>query len=211
MTANITLFRMDVDDFQDRAFDGLSFVVINAGELRQQGVEADINWAPIEPLRIVAGVGYLDSEYLNFEGAPGLPGGAPQNLKGASRTYSPEWQTSLSADWTQSFANSMEWFVGGSLSWVDEQNVGASSNNNPQSLQESYSIVNMRAGIRSASGDWDVTLFGNNITDEGYCQTIFDQGFGGPLGAVDPVNNTSVQRCALGAPSTWAVKGNYRF
>jgi iron complex outermembrane receptor protein len=69
----------------------------------------------------------------------------------------------------------------------------------------------MRAGIRSASGDWDVTLFGNNITDEGYCQTIFDQGFGGPLGAVDPVNNTSVQRCALGAPSTWAVKGNYRF
>tara|TARA_B100000780_G_scaffold40809_1_gene25387 strand:- start:2611 stop:4890 length:2280 start_codon:yes stop_codon:yes gene_type:complete len=211
MTANVTLFRMDVDDFQDRAFDGLSFVVINAGELRQQGVEADINWAPIEPLRIIAGVGYLDSEYLNFEGAPGLPGGAPQDLKGGSRTYSPEWQTSLSADWSQSFANGMEWFVGGSLSWVDEQNVGASSNNNPQSLQESYSIVNMRTGIRSASGDWDVTLLGNNITDEGYCQTIFDQGFGAPLGAVNPVNNTSVQRCALGAPSAWAVKGTYRF
>lgn len=211
MTANATLFRMDVDDFQDRAFDGLSFIVLNAGEVRQQGVEADINWAPIEPLRIVVGVGYLDSEYLEFEGAPPLPGGGPQDLKGERRTYSPEWQTSLSADWTQSFANGMEWFVGGSWSWVDEQNVGASSNNNPQSLQDSYSIVNARAGLRSASGKWDVTLFGNNLTEEDVCQTIFDQGFGAPVGAVDPVNNTSVQRCALGVPTTWAVRGSYRF
>jgi iron complex outermembrane receptor protein len=29
MTANATLYRMDVDDFQDRQFDGLSFVVLN--------------------------------------------------------------------------------------------------------------------------------------------------------------------------------------
>ncbi|MEP1470199.1 MAG: TonB-dependent receptor [Halieaceae bacterium] len=211
MTANATLFRMDVDDFQDRAFDGLSFIVLNAGEVRQQGVEADINWAPIDPLRIVAGVGYLDSEYLEFEGAPGLPGGEPQDLKGESRTFSPEWQTSLSADWTQSFANGMEWFVGGSWSWVDEQNVGTSSNNNPQSHQDSYSIVDARLGLRSASGNWDVTLYGNNLTEEDFCQSIFDQGFGAPVGAIDPVNNTSVQRCALGAPTTWAVRGSYRF
>ena len=105
----------------------------------------------------------------------------------------------------------MQWFVGGSWSWVDEQNVGASSNNNPQALQDSYSIVNARRGLRSASGNWDVTLFGYNLTEEDYCQTIFDQAFGAPLGAVDPVNNTSVQRCALGAPTTWAVRGAYRF
>ena len=206
-----TLFRMDVDDFQDRAFDGLSFIVLNAGELRQQGVEVDINWVPVEPLLITAGVGYLDSEYLEFEGAPPLPGGEPQDLKGERRTYSPEWQTSLTADWTQAFANGMQWFVGGSWSWVDEQNVSASSNNNPQALQDSYSIVNARLGLRSASGNWDVTLFGYNLTEEDYCQTIFDQGFGAPLGAIDAENNTSVQRCALGAPTTWAVRGAYRF
>jgi iron complex outermembrane receptor protein len=122
MTANATLYRMDVDDFQDRQFDGLSFVVLNAGELRQQGVEADINWAPIEPLRIVAGISYLDSEYLDFEGAPPLPGGEPQDLEGERRNYSPEWQTSIAADWTQAFGEGMEWFVGGSWSWIDEQN-----------------------------------------------------------------------------------------
>jgi iron complex outermembrane recepter protein len=211
MMANATLYRMDVDDFQDRQFDGLSFVVLNAGELRQQGVEADINWAPIEPLRIVAGISYLDSEYLDFEGAPPLPGGEPQDLEGERRNYSPEWQTSIAADLTQAFTNGMEWFVGGTWSWVDEQNVGTSSNNNPQALQDSYSIVNARLGLRSASGDWDITLFGNNLTEEDFCQTIFDQAFGGPLGAIDNEKNTSVQRCVLGAPQTWNLKAAYYF
>ena len=211
MTANVSLYRTDMDDFQDRAFDGISFIVINAGELRQQGMEADINWAPIEPLRIVAGVSYLDSEYLSFVGAPGLPGGDVQDLTGERRNFSPEWQANISADWTQSFANGMEWFVGGSYSWIDEQNIGGSSNNNPQSLQASYALVNARVGLRSGSGDWDVTLFGNNLTDQGSCQTIYDQGFGGPLGAVDSANNTSVQRCALGAPRTVKLNAAYHF
>ncbi len=101
MIANATLYRTDLDNFQDRGFDGLSFVVINAGEVRQQGIEADINWAPIDPLRIVAGVGYLDSEYLSFEGAPPLPGGTVQDLTGERRNYSPEWQMSVAADWAQ--------------------------------------------------------------------------------------------------------------
>lgn len=211
MTANATVFRTDIEDFQDRAFDGLSFIVLNAGEIRQQGVEADLNWAPIDPLRIVAGISYLDSEYLDFEGAPPLPGGQPQDLKGERRNYSPEWQTSLAADWTQQFGDGLEWFVGASWSWIDEQNVGSLSNNNPQSIQESYSLLNGRLGIRSASGDWDATLFGNNLTEEGYCLSMFDQPFGAQLGAQDATNNTMVQRCNLGAPRTWNVRLTYRF
>ena len=211
MTANASLYRMDIEDFQDRAFDGLSFVVVNAGELRQQGLELDLNWTPIEQLRLVAGVAYLDSEYLDFEGAPPLPGGEGQDLTGERRNFSPEWQTSLTGDWTQTLASGMQWFVGGSWSWFDEQNAGTSSNANPQSEQDSYSIVNARVGLRSASGNWDVTLFGNNLTDEDYCTTIFEQAFGEPLGAYDYVNNTTVMRCNLGAPTTWALRGTFRF
>ena len=211
MTANATLYRTDLDNFQDRGFDGLSFVVINAGKVRQQGVEADVNWAPIDPLRIVAGVSYLDSEYLSFDGAPPLPGGAAQDLTGERRNFSPEWQTSLAADWTQGFADGLEWYVGANWSWVDEQNVGASSNNNPQSMQDSFSFINARAGLRSAEGDWRITLFGNNLTNEDHCQAIFDQAVGGLLGAVDVGNSTSVQRCVLGGPRTWNLKASFRF
>jgi iron complex outermembrane receptor protein len=211
MTANATLYRTDLDNFQDRGFDGLSFVVINAGEVRQQGMEAEINWVPIDPLRIVAGVSYLDSEYLSFEGAPPLPGGTVQDLTGERRNYSPEWQTSVAADWAQDLGDNLEWYVGVNWSWVDEQNVGASSNNNPQSMQDSFSFINARAGLRSAEGDWDIVLFGNNLTDEDICQAIFDQPLGGTMGAVDAASNTCVQRCVLGAPRTWNLRATFRF
>lgn len=206
MTANVTLYRTELDEFQDRLFDGLSFVVVNAGDLRQQGIEADINWVPMEQLRIMAGISYLDSEYLAFKNAPGLPGGPPQDLTGQSKPYSPEWQSSLAADWTGTLGSGMQWFVGAGWQFMDEQNLGAVSNNNPQSVQGSYSLFNGRVGIIAASGKWDLTLFGNNLTDEGYCITIYDQPLGAQLGALNPANNTMVQRCVLGAPRTYNFK-----
>ncbi|WP_116365261.1 TonB-dependent receptor [Parahaliea mediterranea] len=211
MTANITAYRTDLEDFQDRLFDGLSFVVVNAGEVRQQGLEADIAWVPLDQLSLRAGISYLDSEYLDFKDAPGLPGGPNQDLTGESKPYSPEWQTSLAADWSDSLGDSMEWFVGASWMWMDEQNLGAVSNNNPQSVQEAYSLIDARVGVRDAGGKWSVTLFGNNLTDEGYCLTMYDQPFGAQLGALNAANNTMVQRCVLGAPSTWNVKMDYFF
>ena len=211
MTANITLYRTVLDEFQDRLFDGLSFVVINAGKLRQQGVEADINWAPIEPLLVVAGVSYLNSKYLDFENAPGLPGGPPQDLKGERKTFSPKWQVSLAADWTGTFSSGMQWFIGAGWQYIDDQNIAATSNNNPQTIQSGYSLFNGRLGIRSASSKWDLTLFGNNLGDKGYCIQMFDQPLGAQLGALNPVANTMVQRCVLGAPRTWNVKLRWWF
>jgi iron complex outermembrane receptor protein len=211
MTANLNVYRTDLEDFQDRLFDGLSFVVVNAGEVRQQGAEADLAWSPIEPLQLRAGVSYLDSEYLKFDSAPGLPGGPSQDLKGQPKPFSPKWQSSLSADWTAALTDSTEWFVGGSWSWIDEQNIGAVSNNNPQSVQDAYSLVSARLGVHSASGDWSATLFGNNLTDEDFCVTTFDQPFGEQLGALNAAANTMVQRCVLGAPRTWNLKLSYFF
>lgn len=211
MTANLNVYRTDLEDFQDRLFDGLSFVVVNAGEVRQQGAEADLAWSPIEPLQLRAGVSYLDSEYLKFDSAPGLPGGPSQDLKGQPKPFSPKWQSSLSADWTAALTDSTEWFVGGSWSWIDEQNIGAVSNNNPQSVQDAYSLVSARLGVRSASGDWSATLFGNNLTDEDFCVTTYDQPFGEQLGALNAAANTMVQRCVLGAPRTWNLKLSYFF
>jgi iron complex outermembrane receptor protein len=211
MTANITAYRTYLNDFQDRTFDGLSFVVINAGKLRQQGIEADINWVPMEQLRIIAGVSYLDSEYLNFPNAPGLPGGPPQDLKGERKPYSPEWQASLAADWTGTLGSGMQWFVGAGWQFVDDQNLGAVSNNNPQSDQDAYSLFSGRIGIAAASGKWDLTLFGNNLTDEGYCITIYDQPLGDQLGALNRVKNTMVQRCVLGAPRIYNLKLRWWF
>ncbi|MEE4210966.1 MAG: TonB-dependent receptor, partial [Parvularcula sp.] len=88
---NATVFRMDIEDFQDRAFDGITLLVRNAGELRQQGIETDFIWAPIDQLSFIGGVSYLDSEFEEYLGASPLPGGAPQDLSGERNHFSPEW------------------------------------------------------------------------------------------------------------------------
>ncbi len=205
---NATVFRMDIEDFQDRSFDGISLLVRNAGELRQQGLETDFLWAPLDQLSFSGGVSYLDSEFQEYDGASPLPGGEPQDLAGASNHFSPEWQGSLVIDWTDSLGvlNGAEYFLRGETQYMGEHNAGTSTNQNPQTIQDAYQLYNARVGLRAADRTWEATFFGRNLTDEGYCVNFIDQPFGGPLGAVDPVANTTAQRCVVGDPLTWGVQ-----
>jgi iron complex outermembrane receptor protein len=211
-TLDVTAYRLDLSDFQDRAFDGVSLQVFNVGKVRQQGFEADARWRPAPPLRVSVGASYLDSAYLRFPDAPPLPGDSqPQDLRGERKTSSPRWQITAAADWTGRLAGSIEWFAGGSWQFTDSQNIGLVSNNNPQSVQPAYALLNARAGVRQSSGKWELTLFGNNLANRGYCLAIGDQPLGATLGAVDAARHAMVQRCVLGAPRTWNLRLRRRF
>lgn len=222
MVANLTLFRTDINDFQDRQFDGVSFIVQNAGELRQQGLELDIQARPLPQLYSVFGLSWLDSEFLSFPNATALPyviattppGVVPpgQDLGGRSNHFSPEWQVSLMAEWSDAIPNfTWSWFARGEFNHVSEQNIGAETNQNAQSLQEGYSLLGFHAGVRSQDERWELAFSLKNATDEGYCQTIFNQPIGTTLGLVDPVTKGGMQRCVLGTPRTWGVEVGYSF
>ncbi len=205
---NATVFVTDIEDFQDRSFDGISLLVRNAGELRQSGVEMDFIWAPLDQLSFIGGLAYLDSEFLDYRNASPLPGGPPQDLTGERNHFAPEWQGSLIADWNEALPGSedVEYFLRGEAQYVGEQNVGSSTNQDPQTIQEAYSLYNARIGLRAFNDRWEFSLFGRNLTDEGYCVNTFEQAFGGPLRATDAATNTTAQRCAVGAPLTWGVQ-----
>ena len=222
MIANLTFFRTEIDDFQDRQFDGVSFIVQNAGELRQQGIELDIQARPVDQLYAVLGVSYLDSEFQRFPDATPLPAViasgslTPQDLAGERNHFSPKWQLSMVAEWTDSLANTnWSWFVRGEYQFVDDQNVGAETNQNPQSLQESYGLFNAKLGLRGPADKWELSAFVKNAGDEGYCQTIFNQPIGTTLGLVNPAilggDDGGMQRCVLGTPRTFGVEASYRF
>lgn len=213
MTANLTLYQTELDDFQDRSFDGLSFLTRNAGKRTQKGFEADVTMTPVDALTVFAGISYLDSVFDSFDAASPLPGDtAPQNLTGRTPHYSPEWQGSVVADWRLGTSGSgIEWFIRPEYMYIGEQNVGGNTNLNPQSIQDAYGILNLRVGMESADGRWQVTLYGKNMTDEGYCQVIYDQPLGAQFGAVNPVANTVTQRCVVGDPSTYGITASLGF
>jgi iron complex outermembrane receptor protein len=212
MTANLAAFRTDLEDFQDRAFDGISFRVLNVGKLRQQGLEADLRWRVARPLSLAAGATYLDSRYLSFPAAPPLPGATqPQDLTGARKTISPKWRFAADADLTLPLATDLQWFVGAGVQYTSAQNIGLISNDNPQTVQQSYALLQARAGVQPVSGHWDLTLFGTNLSGKGYCLAMGEQPFGTVLGAVDAANSGAVQRCILGAPRSWRLRLSWRF
>src|SRR5690606_15392650 len=65
LRANLTFFYNDYEDLQVNGTNPTTrtFTRLNAGDVITWGVEADINWQPIESLQIDAFVGTLEGEY----------------------------------------------------------------------------------------------------------------------------------------------------
>ena len=235
MVANINYFHTNISGFQDRQFDGVNFFVQNAGKLTQQGIELDVMARPIDRLFATVGLSYLDSEFDSFPNATNLPAVVaatqatnrtlalaglppvpvpPRDLTGQSNHFSPEWQFSAVAEWEDILRNTnMTWFLRGEYQFVAKQNIGAETNQNPQTLQDAIDIVNARLGLRGPDDKWEFSTFVRNAFDETSCQTMFNQPIGTTLGLVDQSGATlgGMQRCVLGTPRTWGVEAAYRF
>ena len=222
LMANLTFFKTQIDNFQDRQFDGVNFRVQNVGKLTQDGVELDLRFQPNEKYTAIAGISFLDSGFDSFPNATALPaviavtppGEDPQDqdLTGQRNHFSPKWQLSLISEWRDFFAESeYGWYLRGEFQHVSSQNIGAETNQNPQSIQAAYSTVNARGGITGGGENWEFAAFAKNITNEGYCQTVFNQPIGITLGLVDPATLGGMQRCVVGSPRTYGVEAIYRF
>ncbi len=212
LTANATLFRMDVDDFQLRSYDGTAFSVRNAGSIRQQGVEFDLTWYPTEELTFTLNGTHLNSEYTSFENAPGLPGfGGVQDLTGEEVPFSPKFQGTGVVDYRTGFINNLDIGFNGRLSYTTDSDVGGGGDNNPQGIQEAYALVGATVTLYGQDDGWQVSLSGENLLDEDYCTGMYGQTFGGPLGLRNTTTGEITQRCLLGTPQSIRLGAKYRF
>ena len=231
LKANLTLFRMEIAGFQDRAFDGVSFIVRNAGNLRQQGFEFDTTVAPTRHLSLSASVAYLDSKFTKFANASGLAGCVPvggvipaactslpsqgqvQDLTGKPNTFSPEWSGNVGVDWTGDIGSSgMSWALNGSLSFISSQYVGTVNDANPQSLASGYALLGARLTINGPDDRWSVSVFGRNLANKHYWPLSVYQPLGGSLG----LNNTvfpgsTANRVQASEPRTFGASATFRF
>ncbi len=231
LTANLTFYRMDISGYQDRAFDGTSFTVRNAGNLRQQGFEFDGVAKPWRNLSLFASVAYLDSKFTDYPNAAGLPGCQPtalgipavcltlpnqgqfQDLEGKPVTFSPKWSGRVGFDWIGNVGSTgWTWDFTSNLSFWSKQFVGLVTDANPQSIQDGYAILGLRATLNSPDDRWSVSLFGNNLTDKNYTNGNLYQVLDGPLGLRNGVfpGSTAVRRLHAD-PRTYGASVTVRF
>jgi iron complex outermembrane recepter protein len=210
---NGTVFLMELGDFQDRAFDGQSFNVINAGNLRNQGVELDADWAPLDWLSLYAAVGYLDAEFDEYPNASCLPYAAQvnpactQDLAGETPVFAPEWQgsTGVQLEGDLGFAG-MGYMFRTDVSYMDDVNVNQINDNNPQGYTDAFTLVSARFSLFfGADHQFSLSLVGDNLTDENYCTGKVNQPFDNLLGLRDPVSGGTVMRCQVNPPRTYGL------
>jgi len=230
LTLNLTFYRMNIKGFQDRSFDGTSFTVRNAGNLRHQGFEFDAVARPIHNFSLLANVAYLDSKFTDYPNASGLPGcaataagipaactavglGATQNLEGKPATFAPKWSGRVGFDWTGGLGSSgYSWDVNSNLSFFSKQFGGLVNDANPQTIIDGYAIVGARASLNGPGDHWTLSLFANNLLNKQYSAGYLAQFLDGPLGLRNGVFPGSTAIRSLHAdPRTIGASGTVRF
>lgn len=210
VTLNATLFRMDVDDFQLRSFNGTFYLVRNAGSIRQQGVEFDVALRLARSLTFSLSGTRLDSQYTDFRNAPPRPGRTGvQDLTGTRVPYSPEWQGTAAIDYTSRFDSGWEVDANVHLGFTSDIDVGIAGDGNPQGIQPGYGLLGTRIAVRLPDNRWEFSLSGENLTERGYCVTKYGMTLAAGLGLAS--NGSTVMRCVLGEPRTVRAAVTLRF
>jgi iron complex outermembrane receptor protein len=194
LRGEVSAFYYDYSDLQTFVRVDLGPVSVqalrNVPEAEITGVEGSLSWEPIDGLTLQAGAGWLETELGAFETTAG-PIAAGNEIPNA-----PGFSFNARAIY--------EWNVGSSL--VARAQVGADyadgafkdAINDPIIASDEYWLLDARLGVGSLNGDWEVALWGANLTDEQYVV----QGLNSGLGAGNRTYN---------APRTYGVSVSRRF
>lgn len=191
------------------------FALNNVGELRTQGVEADLTYQMTEALRLNASLAYTDATIKSFENAPCYfgqteaqgcmfedgPGGLDvQDLSGEDLNNSPDLKFNLGAYWERVAENlPVNYFIQGNYQWQDDVNYDLYGN--PLNSQEAFGVTNISFGIVEPSDRYKVTVFVNNLFDENYSMGYGDasQRFGGATAISKQWSRNSMRYMGLSA------------
>ncbi|MDT8439686.1 MAG: TonB-dependent receptor [Wenzhouxiangellaceae bacterium] len=132
----------------------------NATAGQSYGLEAELNWQPVQSVGVFASLGLLESrfeDFLNFSHVDADPvNGVPVDMDGRDLPHAPNWMFALGGVWQLS----ERVYLRGELEGKDA--FFFSSRHEVRS--DAYRRVNLRLGYRH--GRWDLALWARNLTDQ---------------------------------------------
>lgn len=181
---NASVFYYDYKDKQVRGriadpLWGLLEKMVNVPESYVQGAELEFVMMPAEGLTISASGAYINAEVSSQfdQTADGLPVYNAQGFRGdfdgAKLPFTPEFTGNLDVQYEFPLGGMMG-FLGGTVVHTDSQNAtfGTSSLPSDEFEIESWTTLDLRAGVQSVDSSWRAMLYGRNVTDEFYTTTI---------------------------------------
>lgn len=162
----------------------------NAASGYNRGLELEINWQASERLRVDAGLGLLDARFNRYVNADGI------DLHDRKQAHAPDYQAALGARYA---------FTESVYARLDvEARDGFHFSDRHAARADAYELLHLRLGY--ARAQWEVALWGRNLTDEDYAQRGFGE-FGN-----DPRKGYAVEPYySFGEPRTFGVSASYQF
>ena len=177
---NVAVFHNSYKDFQARVseLDDSTvpptplLSVLNAGKLRIRGAELEAAWTPTPELLLDAQIGYLDSEYKEFDDARFTAFGGSRAFQ--EPAFSPKWTMRYGAQYSFALGSGGGITVGGQARYrsrhaLSVDNTFTNTDTEIEGLfQNSYWLADARIVWENASKKLAVGIYGNNIFDKLY-------------------------------------------
>ena len=158
--AGVNVFFIDRSDAQFRDSQGsgsfFDFITVNGDSAQHYGLEADAKWYLSENWTLSGAIGLLDAER-----DPYLDGGSLVESRELSNAPSYTYSARVDFRLENGFYANVE--AQGSDSYFES--------NSHDEQRESYATVNGAIGFKY--DNWDLTLWGRNLFDEGYQDRVF--------------------------------------
>lgn len=200
---NVAAFRIEYKDLQVFRYEEtspgvFSSRITNAASAINYGVEAELQAIPTPGMLLEAGLGYTKSEFDRFPNCGVTPTVPPtaEDCSGNQLTYAPKLTLNLSATYDVEVTDALKLSFYGDWSYRDRTYFNIF--NDRAFSQGDYALFNGSITLANNTGDWAVSLWGENLADKDYV-TFAIPGFAG-----------SVLKHP-GAPRTYGVRLTGRF
>jgi iron complex outermembrane receptor protein len=206
LTLNGDIFFENDTNYQANLVDTqlLKLYLANIPKVQSQGAEVDLNAQPFDGLSLYTSAIYDKAIYADYPNAPcGLENITRPfcNLNGAPLAGVPKWTISAGGEYDHPVtfgAREVSAYVG--LDYTYKSSLYSNATDSIYSKLPDLSLLNVRAGVRSGAGKWDLYLWAKNVFNVDY-DTFIAAGVG----------NTGELTAQLGDPRTYGVTLRFHY
>ena len=195
LNLNLALFDVTYEDYQAQTFNSalIQFILTNAGEVSSSGVEFELTAFPTDDLLLTLSAAYTDASIDSFPGAqcfapvtadpdctlvfnPANPAqviGGFKDLSGSELPNSPDWKINAGMRYNLELPSlPFNAFFSANYAWQSETQFLL--NQNPNTIQDAYGILDGSFGFTDNSERYTLTFFGKNLLDEQFAGFLFE-------------------------------------
>ena len=185
LQADVAVFRTDFNNYQANSSiligspPAIVTNLVNAGQVRTQGVEANFTARPVQGLTIDLNTLYDDAKVVNFP----CPAGSPItcNINGGQLPFAPKWKTHLQGDYRLPVSASADLDFETDYNWQSATQYQLAQTQ--QTIQGAYGIWNASTALVESKEGLTVRLLVKNIANQHYSSYI-SNGTEGSTGVV---------------------------